>query len=198
MAPDGTPKISDFGLAKILVDDIGVSLNGVLLGTPSYMAPEQVSGDAKDIGPATDIYALGAILYEMLTGAAPFRGLTPMETLCQVMEAEVVPPSRLRHGVPEDLETICLKCLDRDPARRYASAEELADDLKRFQENQPIHAVRASRLRHAPAMGTPPTPGRGLAQPQPAALPDLARGGRGLQRAPECNEFPVEGADSQG
>ena len=148
MAPDGTPKISDFGLAKILVDDIGVSINGVLLGTPSYMAPEQVSGEAKAIGPATDTYALGAILYEMLTGAAPFRGLTPMETLCQVMEAEVVPPSRLRHGVPEDLETICLKCLDRDPARRYASAEELADDLKRYQENQPIHAVRASRIRH--------------------------------------------------
>ena len=147
MSHDGTPKISDFGLAKILVEDIGVSIHGVLLGTPSYMAPEQVTGEARDIGPATDIYALGAILYEMLTGAAPFRGLTPMETLCQVMEADVVPPSRLRHGVPEDLETICLKCLDRDPARRYASAEGLADDLKRYQENQPIQAVRASRLR---------------------------------------------------
>ena len=91
----------------------------------------------------------GAILYELLTGAAPFRGLTPMETLCQVMEAEVVPPSRLRHGVPEELETICLKCLDRDPARRYASAEELADDLKRYQENQPIRAQRVSQIRRA-------------------------------------------------
>jgi WD40 repeat protein/tRNA A-37 threonylcarbamoyl transferase component Bud32 len=149
MAPDGTPKISDFGLAKILFDDAGVSLRGVFLGTPSYMAPEQVSGEGKDVGPATDTYALGAILYEMLTGAAPFRGLTPMETLCQVMEADVVPPSRLRHGVPEDLETICLKCLDRDPSRRYDTAEDLADDLRRYQENQPIRAVRASRLRHA-------------------------------------------------
>ena len=149
MAPDGTPKISDFGLAKLLLDDSAVSLNGVILGTPSYMAPEQVSGDKARIGPGIDIYALGAILYELLTGAAPFRGLTPMETLCQVMEAEVVPPSRLRHGVPEELETICLKCLDRDPARRYASAEELADDLKRYQENQPIRAQRISRIRRA-------------------------------------------------
>ena len=122
IAPDGTPKISDFGLAKFLVNDKGISINGVILGTPSYMAPEQVSGNGKTIGPATDVYALGALLYEMLTGAAPFRGFTPMETLCQVMEAELVPPSRLRHGVPEDLETICLKCLERDPARRYSSA----------------------------------------------------------------------------
>lgn len=149
MALDGTPKISDFGLAKLLLDDSAVSLNGVILGTPSYMAPEQVSGDKASIGPRIDIYALGAILYELLTGAAPFRGLTPMETLCQVMEAEVVPPSKLRHGVPEELETICLKCLDRDPARRYASAEELADDLKRYQENQPIRAQRISQIRRA-------------------------------------------------
>jgi len=149
IAPDGTPKISDFGLAKFLVNDQGISLSGVLLGTPSYMAPEQVSGNGKHIGPGTDIYALGALLYEMLTGAAPFRGFTPMETLCQVVEAELVPPSRLRHGVPEDLETICLKCLERDPARRYASAEELADDLKRYQENQPIRARRTSKVRQA-------------------------------------------------
>ncbi len=146
---DGTPKISDFGLAKFLVDDKGLSLNGVILGTPSYMAPEQVSGNGTTIGPGTDIYALGAILYEMLTGAAPFRGFTPMETLCQVLEAELVPPSRLRHGVPEDLETICLKCLERDSDRRYSSAEELAEDLRRYQENQPIRARRTPRLRQA-------------------------------------------------
>ena len=149
IAIDGTPKISDFGLAKFLVDDKGLSVSGVILGTPSYMAPEQVSGNGQTIGPAADIYALGALLYEMLTGAAPFRGFTPMETLCQVMEAELVPPSRLRHGVPEDLETICLRCLDRDPARRYASAENLAEDLKRFQENQPIRARRTSKLQQA-------------------------------------------------
>ena len=104
---------------------------------------------ARRIGPGTDVYALGALLYEMLTGAAPFRGFTPMETLCQVMEAELVPPSRLRHGVPEDLETICLKCLDRDPARRYSSAEDLAEDLRRYQENQPIRARRTSKFRQA-------------------------------------------------
>jgi eukaryotic-like serine/threonine-protein kinase len=149
IALDGTPKISDFGLAKFLVDDKGLSLSGVLLGTPSYMAPEQVSGNGQTIGPGTDVYALGALLYEMLTGAAPFRGFTPMETLCQVMEAELVPPSRLRHGVPEDLETICLKCLDRDPAGRYSSAEDLAEDLRRYQENQPIQARRTSKCRQA-------------------------------------------------
>jgi len=149
IALDGTPKISDFGLAKFLVDDKGLSLSGVILGTPSYMAPEQVSGNGQTIGPGTDVYALGALLYEMLTGAAPFRGFTPMETLCQVMEAELVPPSRLRHGVPDDLETICLKCLDRDPARRYSSAEDLAEDLKRYQENQLIRARRTSKFHQA-------------------------------------------------
>jgi len=149
IALDGTPKISDFGLAKFLVDDRGLSLSGVILGTPSYMAPEQVSGNGQTIGPATDVYALGALLYEMLTGAAPFRGFTPMETLCQVLEAELVPPSRLRHGVPEDLETICLKCLDRDPARRYSSAEDLAEDLRLYQENQPIRARRTSKFHQA-------------------------------------------------
>src|SRR5208282_4395875 len=127
IALDGTPKISDFGLAKFLVDDKGLSLSGVFLGTPSYMAPEQVSGNGQTIGPGTDVYALGALLYEMLTGAAPFRGFTPMETLCQVMDAELVPPSRLRHGVPEDL----------------------AEDLRLYQENQPIRARRTSKFRQA-------------------------------------------------
>jgi WD40 repeat protein/tRNA A-37 threonylcarbamoyl transferase component Bud32 len=149
ITPDGAPKISDFGLAKLLEDDHGISLNGVILGTPSYMSPEQVSSNGKQIGPCADVYALGALLYEMLTGAAPFRGLTPMETLCQVIEAELVPPSRFRHGVPDDLETICLKCLDRDPARRYATAEDLGDDLRRFQDSQPIRARRTSRFRKA-------------------------------------------------
>jgi WD40 repeat protein/tRNA A-37 threonylcarbamoyl transferase component Bud32 len=146
MAADGTPKISDFGLAKFVVDDSGISQNGVILGTPSYMAPEQVSGNGKNIGPCTDVYALGALLYEMMTGTAPFRGFTPMETLCQVLEAEVVPPSKLRHGVPEDLETICLKCLQRDPSKRYSSAQKLAEDLRRFQESEPIRARRTTPL----------------------------------------------------
>jgi WD40 repeat protein/serine/threonine protein kinase len=149
MTTDGTPKISDFGLAKFLLDDQGLSIGGVLLGTPSYMAPEQVAGNGRSIGPTTDVYALGALLYEMLTGKAPFRGFTPMETMCQVMEADLVPPSRLRHGLPQDLETICLKCLNRDQSQRYATALDLADDLKRFQENQSIRARRTSSYRQA-------------------------------------------------
>jgi WD40 repeat protein/serine/threonine protein kinase len=149
MAPDGTPKISDFGLAKFLLDNNGVSLNGLILGTPPYMAPEQVSRNGRSIGAGTDVYALGALLYEMLTGTPPFRGLTPMETLCQVLEGELVPPSKLRHGLPEDLETICLKCLEKDPVRRYSTADDLAADLQRFQENQPILARRTSKLRQA-------------------------------------------------
>ena len=159
MTTDGVPKITDFGLAKFLRSDAGYSQNGVLLGTPSYMAPEQVS-DGKKVGAATDVYAIGVMLYEMLTGAPPFRGLTPMETLCQVMEGEVVPPSRLRHGLPLDIETICLKCLSRNPAQRYRDAKELADDLRRFQNRQAIR--RAAPLDcNAPPSGlvasrTPP------------------------------------------
>lgn len=149
MTQEGAPKIGDFGLAKLLSADSGISLDGVMLGTPSYMAPEQIAHGGKNVGPATDVYALGAVLYEMLTGSPPFRGLTPMETLCQVAEGEVVLPSKIRRGLPRDLETICLKCLERDPARRYASARDLADDLRRFLDRQPIRARRASRRRKA-------------------------------------------------
>ncbi len=137
---DGTPKVTDFGLAKILDDPSGPTQSGDMLGTPSYMAPEQVAGKVGAIGPAADIYALGAILYEMLTGRPPFKGETVTETLYQVMTADLVPPSRLRPQTPRDLEVICLKCLDRDPAKRYASALELADDLQRFLDGKPIVA----------------------------------------------------------
>ncbi len=148
MTTEGVPKITDFGLAKFLRADAGHSQNGVLLGTPSYMAPEQVS-DGRKVGAATDVYAIGVMLYEMLTGTPPFRGLTPMETLCQVMEGEVVPPSRLRHGLPIDVETICLKCLARNPAQRYRNARELADDLRRFQNREAILARRTPKLQLA-------------------------------------------------
>jgi tetratricopeptide (TPR) repeat protein len=132
------PKISDFGLAKRL--DVGTdkTRSGLILGTPSYMAPEQAGG--KGVGPAADIYALGAILYDLVTGRPPFQAETPMDIIIQVVAEDPVPPSRLQPRLPRDLETICLKCLSKDPRRRYASAEELADDLHRFQSGEPIRA----------------------------------------------------------
>ena len=140
LAADGTPKIGDFGLAKSLVSDSGLTRSGVVVGTPSYMASEQAGSAGATIGPAADIYALGAILYELLTGGPPFRGADIVQTLEQVRTAEPVPPSRLVPGVPRDLETIVLTCLHKEPARRYASAEELAEELQRFLEGRPILA----------------------------------------------------------
>jgi serine/threonine protein kinase/tetratricopeptide (TPR) repeat protein len=134
------PKITDFGLAKQLGSDSSQTLSGQIMGTPSYMAPEQARGQAKAIGPATDIYALGAVLYECLTGRPPFRGASVLDTLEQVQTQEPVPPSRLQPKVPRDLETICLKCLQKDTAKRYATALELADDLERFQNGVSIRA----------------------------------------------------------
>jgi WD40 repeat protein/serine/threonine protein kinase len=134
------PKITDFGLAK-QIDSVGDrTRSGAIMGTPSYMAPEQAGGKSKEIGPATDVYALGVILYEMLTGRPPFRAETALDTIRLVTDNEPVPPSRLRPKLPRDLETVCLKCLEKPPARRYASAAALADDLQRFLDNKPILA----------------------------------------------------------
>jgi serine/threonine-protein kinase len=140
LTADGTPKVTDFGLARRLECGAGLTQTGVPVGTPSYMAPEQGRGSGDAIGPAVDVYALGAILYELLTGRPPFRAETAAATLQQVLTEEPVPPSRLNPQVPRDLETICLKCLHKEATRRYASARELADDLGRFQEGKPIRA----------------------------------------------------------
>jgi len=149
VAQDGTPKITDFGLAKKLDDESGQTRTGAVMGTPSYMAPEQASGKTSQVGAAADVYALGAILYEMLTGRPPFNAATPMDTILQVIEEEVVSPRRLQPKVPRDLETITLTCLQKEPSRRYASAADLADDLRCFVEGKPIKARPVSLLEHA-------------------------------------------------
>jgi serine/threonine protein kinase len=140
-----TPKITDFGLAKSLDDDSARTRSGAVLGTPSYMAPEQAASNHGTLGPATDVYALGAILYELLTGRPPLRGASVLETLELVRTQEPVAPGRLVPTVPRDLDTICLKCLDKQPARRYASALALADDLHRFLDDRPIVARPVGR-----------------------------------------------------
>jgi tetratricopeptide (TPR) repeat protein len=141
LTEDGLPKITDFGLAKRLdADDSSQTRAGTILGTPSYMAPEQAVGKSQNVGPLADVYALGAVLYELLTGRAPFRGATLLDTLEQVRKQEPVPVRQLQPKVPRDLETICLKCLQKEPHKRYASAEALADDLGRFLAGEPIRA----------------------------------------------------------
>jgi serine/threonine protein kinase/WD40 repeat protein len=139
------PKITDFGLAKELDADVARTQAGAILGTPSYMSPEQAEGSIDRVGPLTDVYALGAILYEMLTGRPPFRGTTLHETLEHVRTREPVSPVQLQPGVPRDLETICLKCLQKEPRQRYVSAEALADDIRSFLDGKPIRARPVSR-----------------------------------------------------
>ncbi len=141
LASDGTPKLTDFGLARLEESDL--TATGAVLGTPSYMAPEQAEGKSHEVGPAADVYALGSILYELLTGRPPFRGATPFETLEQVRSQDPVPPGRLQGRMPRDLDTVCLKCLRKEPVARYESAQALADDLRRVLLCEPILARRA-------------------------------------------------------
>jgi WD40 repeat protein len=157
--PAGEPHVSDFGLAKRLEATAGTQ-SGAVLGTPNYMAPEQAAGQGKRLTTAADVYALGVILYEVLTGRTPFQGEAPLDTLLRVLHDEPVPPSRFRRQVPTDLETICLKCLRKEPSQRYAGAGALADDLARFLAGEPIQArsvgagerlVKWVRRRPAPA-----------------------------------------------
>ena len=159
LTADGVPKISDFGLARRLGGEAGLTRTGTAVGTPSYMAPEQARGTADAAGPPADIYALGAILYELLTGRPPFRAETGAETVHQLLTQDPVPPSRLNGKVPRDLETICLKCLHKEPRLRYATAAAIADDLDRFLRGDAIMARPegllarlARRVRRRPAL----------------------------------------------
>jgi tetratricopeptide (TPR) repeat protein len=143
LTAEGQPKITDFGLAKKL-DEVGQTVSGQIMGTPPYMAPEQATGILSQVGPATDVYALAAILYELLTGRPPFKAASVWETLDQVRSQDPVPPRRLQPKVPRDLETICLKGLMKQRNRRYGSARELAEDLRRFLDGEPVRARRVS------------------------------------------------------
>lgn len=145
----GQPRITDFGLAKFMTDDSRLTQSGVVMGSPSYMPPEQAAGRHGDIGPASDVYSLGAMLYELLTGRPPFRGATALATLREVMEAEPVAPRRLKADIPPDLETICLKCLEKSPSARYPTARALAEELDRHLKGEPIQARPANPVRKA-------------------------------------------------
>lgn len=138
MDRDGAPRITDFGLARHASESSGMTASGAILGTPSYMAPEQASGRRQEISPATDVYGLGAILYELLTGRPPFHLPTKMETVLQAIYGEPIPPHELRPDLPRELESICLKCLEKSPKDRYPSAAALADDLTRFLQGEPV------------------------------------------------------------
>ncbi len=140
LTADGRPKITDFGLAKRLDSDSRQTQSGAIMGTPSYMAPEQAWGHTRQIGPLSDLYALGAILYEMLVGRPPFHGASALETLELARTQEPVPPTRLQPKIAVDLETVCLKCLQKDPAKRYRDAGALAEDLQRFLDGRPVQA----------------------------------------------------------
>jgi serine/threonine protein kinase len=142
---DGTPKITDFGLAKKTEGGQGLTQSGAVMGTPSYLAPEQAGGHANRVTTQADVYALGAILYRCLTGRPPFQGDTVMDTLMQVLQRPPELPSIIRHGIDRDLELICLKCLEKDPARRYPSADALAADLGHWLDGTPV-SVRPPAL----------------------------------------------------
>jgi tetratricopeptide (TPR) repeat protein len=146
LTAEGTPKVTDFGLAKHLETDSGQTRSGAVMGTPSYMAPEQAAGDVRAIGPLTDVYALGAVLYELLIGQPPFRGANIRETLDKVCTRDPVPPSRVRPRLPRDLETVCLKALTKEPGRRYPSALALAEDLDRYRAGEAVLGRREGPL----------------------------------------------------
>jgi WD40 repeat protein len=144
--PAGSPHVTDFGIAKRVEEESGMTLTGAVMGTPAYMAPEQAAGDSRALTTAADVYGLGAILYELLTGSPPFRAATPMQTLRLVQEQDPPRPASLNRALDRDLETIVLKCLEKEPGRRYPSAEALAADLDCWLAGEPIAARRSGRV----------------------------------------------------
>ncbi len=138
---DGTPRISDFGLARCLDEQDHLTNSGAILGSVNYLSPEQALGQSRHVGPAADVHALGTMLYEMLTGQLPFPGNSVLEILARIGYAEPMPPTRLEPAVPRPLEAICLRCLQKDPARRYATGRELADELRAFLNAEPAPVV---------------------------------------------------------
>jgi len=144
LGPDGRPRVTDFGLAKRAGDTPDLTAPGQLVGSPNYLSPEQATGGSAALTTASDVYGLGALLYHLLTGRAPFNASTPAATVRLVLEAAPTPPRQLNPAVPRDLETICLKCLEKDPARRYPSAAEVGDELDRFLAGEPVRARRVS------------------------------------------------------
>ncbi len=200
LTADGTPKIGDFGLARRMEGESGLTWTGIAIGTPSYMAPEQAEARPLTWGPAVDIYALGAILYELLTGRPPFRAESAAETLHQVLSQDPVPPSRLNGKVPRDMETICLKCLNKEPHLRYDGAATLAADLRRFLAGEAIAARPEARLarlarrvRRRPALSAAVTAVTVLAA-------SLLGGGMWLvsERAAAARKAEVEGIAAEG
>jgi tRNA A-37 threonylcarbamoyl transferase component Bud32 len=179
----GEPRVTDFGLAKRIDRDASLTATGAVVGTPSYMPPEQASGKRGRLGPASDVYALGAVLYELVTGRPPFRAATAMDTLLQVLEAEPASPRLLNPAISRDLETVILKCLAKDPARRYASAGELGEDLQALLDGRPVRAGGAL----VPQGETQPVR-RGQGGPAVAAVDRLRLAGRVLRagRAPRA------------